>query len=165
MLRYTECHNSYDVSHWGGFDDASLCKLAPTSEAKWSQAIQPICCWKFKVRQGPCLVRGEWEWLLGVQDNSIPEVWEREENGKTHSQNSRTGKECKNTIPTNRERGGNEQKSLTSRTGRERKNNITKLWEREGIRKIHFHGFGTGISGFHSREWTETGIPACSCLD
>ena len=85
-------------------------------------------------------------------EKPIPKIRERERNVKKNS-------------PTNRERGGNEQKSLTSRTGRERKNNITKLWEREGIRKIHFHGFGTGISGFHSREWTETGIPACSCLD
>ena len=44
------------------------------------------------------------------------------------------------------------------------KKNIPKLWEREGIGKIHFHDLGTGISGLHSREWTGTGIPACPCL-
>ena len=128
MLRYTECHNSYDVSHWGGFDDASLCKLAPTSEAKWSQAIQPICCWKFKVRQGPCLVRGEWEWLLGVQDNSIPEAWEREENGNTHSQTSGTGREWKKTFP----KFGN---------GKGMKKSIPKIREREGSEKNPFPQF------------------------
>ena len=40
------------------------------------------------------------------------------------------------------------------------KKNIPKIWEREGNEKIHSHNSGKGIRGFHSWEWTGTGIPA-----
>ena len=55
-------------------------------------------------------------------DNSIPKVWEREENGKTHSQNSRTGKECK------------KKQSHKSRTGREW-TKIPNFKNRKGTKK------------------------------
>ena len=40
------------------------------------------------------------------------------------------------------------------------KKNIPKIREREGNERIHSHNSGTGIKGFHSWEWTRTGIPA-----
>ena len=40
------------------------------------------------------------------------------------------------------------------------KKNIPEIHEREGNEKIHSHNSGKGIRGFHSWEWTGTGIPA-----
>ena len=67
-------------------------------------------------------------------DNSIPEVREREGNGKNPFPKFGKGKGMKKNIPEIREREGNE--------------------------KIHSHNLGKGIRGFHSWEWTGTGIPA-----
>ena len=66
---------------------------------------------------------------------SIPTIWERE------------GNEKKN-IPIIREWEGNEKK------------NIPEIRERDGNEKIHSYNSGKGIRGFHSWEWTGTGIPA-----
>ena len=52
-------------------------------------------------------------------DNSIPEVWEREGNGKK-------------IIPKIQEREGNEK-------------SISKIREWEGNEKIYFHNLGTGV--------------------
>ena len=43
------------------------------------------------------------------------------------------------------------------------KKNIPKIREREGNEKIHSQNSGKGIRGFHSWEWTVTGIPAHPC--
>ena len=51
-------------------------------------------------------------------------------------------------IPTIRERERNEKKP------------IPIIREREGNEKKHSQNSGTGIRGFHSWEWTGTGIPA-----
>ena len=40
------------------------------------------------------------------------------------------------------------------------KKTIPEIREREGNEKINSHNLGMGIRGFHSREWTGTGIPA-----
>ena len=40
---------------------------------------------------------------------------------------------------------------------------IPKIREQEGNEKIHSHNSGKGIRGFHSWEWTGTGIPAHPC--
>ena len=58
----------------------------------------------------------------------------------------------KKPIPIIREREGNDKK------------NIPKIQERKGNEKIHSHNSGKGIRGFHSWEWTGTGIPAHPCL-
>ena len=63
-------------------------------------------------------------------------------------EDSGTGRELKKSIPKIREREGNEKK------------NIPKIREREENEKIHSHNSGKGIRGFHSWEWTGTGIPA-----
>ena len=79
-------------------------------------------------------------------DNSIPEVREREGNGKKpfpkfgngkgmrkkHSQNSGMGKECKNLFP--------------------------KLGNGKGMKKMHSRISGTGIRGSYSREYPGTGM-------
>ena len=57
----------------------------------------------------------------------------------------------KKSIPEIREREGNEK-------------SIPEIREREGNEKIHSHNSGTGIRGFHSWEWTGTGIPAHPCM-
>ena len=57
-------------------------------------------------------------------------------------------KGIKKNIPRLRKREGNGKK------------NILKIQEREGNEKINSHNSGMGIRGFHSREWTGTGIPA-----
>ena len=71
---------------------------------------------------------------------------------KIHSHNSGTGKEWKNPFP-------------QFRNGKRMKKTIPIIREREWNEKIHSHNSGTGIRGFHSWEWTGTGIPAhpCSC--
>ena len=51
-------------------------------------------------------------------------------------------------------------KMKNSEMGREWNYPIPKIWEQEGNEKIHSHNSGTGIRGFHSWEWTGTGIPA-----
>ena len=87
---------------------------------------------------------------------------------KTHSQNSRTGREWKISIPKVREREGNEKigsgikeiHSQTLGTGREWKKDIPEIQEREGNDKIHSQSSGTGIRGLHSWEWPGTEIPA-----
>ena len=43
------------------------------------------------------------------------------------------------------------------------KKSIPKIREQEGNEKIHSHNSGMGIWGFHSWEWTGTGIPAHPC--
>ena len=45
------------------------------------------------------------------------------------------------------------------------KKNIPEIWEREGNGKIHSQNSGKGIRGFHSWEWTGTGIPAHPLTD
>ena len=57
-------------------------------------------------------------------------------------------KGIKKNIPRLRKREGNGKK------------NILKIQEREGNEKINSHNSGMGIRGFHSWEWTGTGIPA-----
>ena len=64
-------------------------------------------------------------------DNSIPEVREREGNGK-------------NPFP----KFGN---------GRRMKKSIPKIRETEKNEKIHSHILGTGIRGYHSHEYPGTG--------
>ena len=44
------------------------------------------------------------------------------------------------------------------------KKSIPEIREQEGNEKIHSHNSGTGIRGFHSWEWTGTGIPAHPCI-
>ena len=61
---------------------------------------------------------------------------------------SGTGTGMDNSIPEVREREWNEEK------------NISKIRVQEGNEKIHSHNSELGIVGFHSREWTGTGIPA-----
>ena len=68
---------------------------------------------------------------------SIPKIREPEGKGKK-------------SIPTIREREGN-------------KKSIPIIQEREGNEKINTHNSGKGIWGFHSWEWTGTGIPAHPC--
>ena len=75
------------------------------------------------------------------------------------------GRELKKSIPTIREREGNEKKTIPiirEREGNEKKS-IPEIREREGNEKIHSHNSGKGIRGFHSWEWTGTGIPAHPC--
>ena len=43
------------------------------------------------------------------------------------------------------------------------KKSIPEIREQEGNEKIHSHNSGKGIGGFHSWEWTGTGIPAHPC--
>ena len=43
------------------------------------------------------------------------------------------------------------------------KNPFPKFGNGKGIKKIHSHNSGMGIRGFHSWEWTGTGIPAHPC--
>ena len=43
------------------------------------------------------------------------------------------------------------------------KKNIPKIREREKNEKIYSHNSGKGIRGFHSWEWTGTGVPAHPC--
>ena len=45
------------------------------------------------------------------------------------------------------------------------KKNTPKIREREENEKIHSHNLGKGFRGFHSWEWTETGIPAHPCSE
>ena len=45
------------------------------------------------------------------------------------------------------------------------KKSIPEIREREGNEKIHSHNSGKGIRGFHSWEWTGTGIPAHPWLE
>ena len=49
------------------------------------------------------------------------------------------------------------------RAGKGIKKSISEVWEPEGNEKIHSHNLGMEIRGFHSQEWTWTGIPAHPC--
>ena len=75
------------------------------------------------------------------------------------------GNGLKKSIPTIREREGNEKKNIPKIREREKgmKKSIPIIWEWEGNEKIHSHNSGTGIRGFHSWEWTGKGIPAHPC--
>ena len=57
----------------------------------------------------------------------------------------------KKSIPTIREWEGNE------------KNSFPHFGNGKGMKKNHSHNLGKGIRGFHSWEWTGTGIPAHPC--
>ena len=63
-----------------------------------------------------------------------------------------------------REQEGNEKSIPTNREGNEKKN-ISDIRERKGNEKIHSHILRMGIRGFHSREWTGTGILAHPCQE
>ena len=116
--------------------------------------------------------RGSWKnWRPGISySNPIPVLIP-----VCEIANSGMGRELKKSIPTIREREGNEKNpfpqfgngkgmkkthSHNSGTGREWKKSIPEIREREGNEKIHSHNSGKGIRGFHSWEWTGTGIPA-----
>ena len=45
------------------------------------------------------------------------------------------------------------------------KKSISEVREPEGNEKINSHNSGMGIRGFHSWDWTGTGIPAHPCAD
>ena len=76
-------------------------------------------------------------------------------------ESSRTGTGMDNSIPEVREREGNGKKTFPKfGNGKGMKKNIPKIRERERNQKIHSHNSGTGIRGFLSREWMGTGIPA-----
>ena len=63
-----------------------------------------------------------------------------------------------NSIPSIQEREGNEKKTFPKfGNGKGMKISNPKIRERQ---KIHSHNSGMGIRGFHSWEWTGTGIPA-----
>ena len=80
--------------------------------------------------------------------NSIPTSREQEGTEKNPFPQFGNGKGMKKNIPIIREWEGNEKKTFP------------EIREREGNEKIHSHNSGKGIRGFHSWEWTGTGIPA-----
>ena len=119
--------------------------------------------------------RGSWKnWRPGISySNPIPVLIP-----VCEIANSGMGRELKKSIPTIREREGNEKNpfpqfgngkgmkknhSHNSGTGREWKKSIPIIREREGNEKIHSHNLGMEIRGFHSWEWTGTRIPAHPC--
>ena len=65
-------------------------------------------------------------------DNSIPEIWNGKGMEKTHSQNSGMGGEWTKTFP--------------------------KFGNWKEMKKIYSHILGTGIKGYHFREYPETGM-------
>ena len=66
-----------------------------------------------------------------------------------------------NSIPKDRERKGNGKNPFPKfRNGKGMEKNIPEIREWEGNEKIHSHNSGMGIRGFHSWEWTGTGISA-----
>ena len=85
---------------------------------------------------GGCWCRGEREWLLGTaMAQPIPELWDREREWKSYSQDLGTGMiKC-----------------------------IPKFGERELEWKNHTHFSGTGMEGRYSREWLGPGTPAHPC--
>ena len=71
------------------------------------------------------------------------------------------GREWKNPFPQfGNGKGMKKTHFHNSGTGREWKKSIPEIREREGNEKIHSHNSGKGIRGFHSWEWTGTGITA-----
>merc|ERR1712163_5909 len=87
-----------------------------------------------------------WEWK-----KTIPSIREREGNEKKPFPKFGNGKGMKKSIPKIREREGNE------------KNPFPQFGNGKGMKKTHSHNSGKGIRGFHSWEWTGTGIPAHPC--
>ena len=73
-------------------------------------------------------------------------------------EDSGTGRELKKPIPEIREREGNG-KNLFPKfgNGKGMKKSIPKIREREGNEKRHSKNSGTKIRGYYSREWTRTG--------
>ena len=92
--------------------------------------------------------RGSWKnWRPGISySNPIPVLIP-----VCEIANSGMGRELKKSIPTIREREGNE------------KNPFPQFGNGKGMKKIHSHNSGMGIRGFNSWEWTGTGIPAHPC--
>ena len=70
------------------------------------------------------------------------------------------GREWKNPFPKFGNGKGIKKTFPKFGNGKGMKKSIPKIWEREGNEKIHSHNSGVGIRGFHSWEWTGTGIPA-----
>ena len=97
----------------------------------------------------------------GIND-SIPEVEDREGNGKESFPTLGNGKGIniiyQITIPTTWEREGKQKNTFLNGKGMNK--SISEIREREGNEKIHSHNLGMGIRGFHSGQWTGTRIPA-----
>ena len=64
-----------------------------------------------------------------------------------------------NSIPEVGEREGNKEPFPNFGNGKGMNKIIPKIQEREDNENIHSYNLGTGIRGFHSREWTGTRIP------
>ena len=80
--------------------------------------------------------------------NPFPQFGSGKGMKKTNSHYSGMGRELKKTFP-----------KFGNRKGME-KNPVPKFRSGKGTKKTYSHNSGTGIRGFHSWEWTGTGIPA-----